>query len=69
MQTDAYCQHCLAAVRRALAPEKRIVLLNPQIERKGDQWVVEFRDGLPILGSGEPPEGEPLRYKLHECLR
>lgn len=70
MQTDTYCQRCLAAVRRCRTSDGESYLLDPRAERNGNIWVTGYDHGVPIIQLSLPelvPPSEPLRYRLHLC--
>jgi hypothetical protein len=71
MRTDAYCQRCLAAVRRARTSQGTVLLLDPQLERDGLRWVIRYEVGTPIVGIAsdwdEVPSHAVERYNEHIC--
>jgi hypothetical protein len=71
MRTDAYCQRCLAAVRRGRTPQGTPLLLDPRLERDGLRWVLDYVDGTPIVAIAmdwdDIPANVVERYHEHIC--
>ena len=71
MRTDAYCERCLAAVRRARTPTGTLVLLDPRLERDGLRWIIDYDHGTPVVGIASDWDDVPPhaveRYSEHVC--